>query len=97
MDADHFVDEVAFEVPTYVGATGLRARLEPTWRGRIEDLGHAWSVVTRLRPDHDDLCVLLRDVQSWLDVSALGAVRFRLDGRDYVLQAIDPAAQVVVP
>jgi hypothetical protein len=90
-------DTVAVEVPTYVEACVLLARLERTRRGRIDDLGRAWAVVVELAARDDDLAVLLRDVQRWLEGSALGAVRLTLDGREYVLEAADPVAQVVLP
>jgi hypothetical protein len=90
-------DSLSIEVPTYVEASVLLARLERRWAGRIDDLGNAWAVVVELRPRRGDLAVLLRDVQRWLEGSALGAVRLSLDGREYVLEAADPAAHVVLP
>jgi hypothetical protein len=90
-------DTVAVEVPTYIEACVLLARLERSRPGRIDDLGRAWAVVVELSTRNDDLAILLRDVQRWLESSALGAVRVSLDGREYVLEASDPVAQVVLP
>jgi hypothetical protein len=90
-------DAIAFEVPTYAAAKALLARLRPTRRAEIEDVERAWTVVVELRPDCDDLAVLLRDVESWLEVSGLGAIRFLLDGRDYVLDACESVWVVAVP
>jgi hypothetical protein len=90
-------DAIAFEVPTYAAAKGLLTRLRPTWRAEVEDVERAWTVVAELRPDRNDLAVLLRDVESWLGVSGLGAIRFHLDGRHYVLDACESVWVVAVP
>jgi small ligand-binding sensory domain FIST len=48
-----------------------------------------------LRPEGDELAVLLRAAKQRLDECAIGAIRFHLDGRAYVLEsgtAIRPAA-----
>ena len=48
-----------------------------------------------LRPEGDELAVLLRAAKQWLDEYAVGAIRFHLDRRAYVLEsgtAIRPAA-----
>jgi hypothetical protein len=90
--AEELIDVLSFEVPTFACAKELLARLRPTWLGQIDDLGDAWSVVVEFRPEGRDLAVLLRVARSWLDGSGLGAVRMRLDGRDYLLEAADPVA-----
>jgi hypothetical protein len=93
---DHeLIDVVCIEVPTFAMAKALLARLRPVWCGQIDDLGHAWAVLAEFRGDARDLAVLLRVVESWLELSGLGALRFRLDGRDYLLEAADPVEAVV--
>jgi hypothetical protein len=89
------IDVACFEVPTFAAAKGLLVRLRPSWCGQIDDLGYAWAVVAEFRSDARDLAMLLRVVREWLDVSGLGALRFSLDGRDYLLESTDPARAVV--
>ena len=83
-------DVVALEVPTFAFAKELLGRLRPTWWGQIDDLGHGWAVLVEFRSDGRDLAILMRVVRSWLDASGLGAIRFQLDGRSYVLEAVEP-------
>jgi hypothetical protein len=82
---------VVFELPTKLWAQSLMTYLAPgrlTWA----DDGDAWTVVgALLNPDVDDLAALLRSVQAWLDRSGLAAMRFEVDGRTYVLEAVRAA------
>ena len=91
------IDVVSLEVPTFAFAKELLGRLRPTWWGQIDDLGQGWAVVAEFRADGRDLAVLMRVVRGWLDASGLGAIRFQLDGRSYVLEAAEPVASIAAP
>lgn len=85
---------VLFEVPDAQSARGLFAYVAPrrlAWHQRADE-GSIVGVV--LNPDADDLALLLRAVQAWLDGVNLAAIRFELDGRTYVLEPVyaEPAA-----
>jgi hypothetical protein len=86
-------DSVIFEIPTHAHAKRLVARLRESWRCDIDFDGPMWSVVAELGLDRSDLAVLLREVVGWLEVSGLGALRVRVDGREYILVAQEPVAQ----
>ena len=43
-----------------------------------------------LDDDPEDLAILLRIVETWVDNESLWAIRYELDGRNYVLAAGDP-------
>ncbi len=76
-----------FELPTRRLAEGLLVQLSPkrfAWMQNGED---AALVAALLNPDHLDLAVLLRAVQSWLSATGLLAIRFEVDGKPYVLDA----------
>jgi hypothetical protein len=44
-------------------------------------------VTARLRSRSTDLAVLLRDVEAWVEEESLCAIRYEVDGREYVIQA----------
>jgi hypothetical protein len=48
------------------------------------------SVVAEIRSGPSDLAELLREVEEWVAEESLGAIRYELDGRDYVLDAGEP-------
>jgi hypothetical protein len=85
---------VLFEVPDAQSARGLFAYVAPrrlAWHQRADE-GSIVGVV--LNPDADDLALLLRAVQAWMEGVSLAAIRFELDGRTYVLEPAyaEPAA-----
>ena len=49
-------------------------------------------VVVSLRPDPDDLAVLLRTVEDWVGERGLPAVMFELDGRPHCDEEVANAA-----
>ena len=77
-----------FELPTRRLAEGLLAQLSPKRFAWIQNDGDAAVVAALLNPDHLDLAVLLRAVQSWLPSTGLVAIRFEVDGKPYVLDAV---------
>jgi hypothetical protein len=88
MQWDASTDEIVlFELPSKYFAEQL---LLTTLSERVAwlQIGDEASIVgVLLAPDALDLARLLREVQIWLESSALLALRFELDGRMYVLEA----------
>src|SRR5215208_106109 len=82
------LDEIVlFDLPSKYFAEQL---LLSTLSERVAwlQIGEEASIVgVLLAPDSLDLARLLREVQDWLEGSALLALRFELDGRLYVLEA----------
>jgi hypothetical protein len=78
---------VIFELPTRRLAEVLLAQLSPKRFAWIQNDEEAAVVAALLNPDHLDLAVLLRAVQSWLSETGLLAIRFEVDGKPYVLDA----------
>jgi hypothetical protein len=88
-------ETVVFELPDGVGARRLCERLRPHWRGGCHDGDEAAIVSVVLRPAEGDLAALLRTVRLWARETAIGAIRFHLDGRAYLIEpanAVRPAA-----
>jgi hypothetical protein len=88
-------ETVVFELLDWPGAERLCERLRQHGRIRIHELEGAALVSVELRPEGDELAVLLRAAKNWVDESSIGSIRFHLDGRAYVLEsgtAIRPAA-----
>ena len=89
------LEVVVFEIPGVDRARELSELLAEerlTWVERGEGIGR---VVVLLRPDEGDLAALMRTTEQWVADRHLFAIRFSLDGRDYVLEAGDaiwPAA-----
>jgi hypothetical protein len=88
-------ETVVFELLDWPGAERLCEHLRQRGRIRICECEGAALVSVQLGPEENGLAVLLRAVKHWLGDSALGPIRFHLDGRSYVLEsgtAIRPAA-----
>ena len=66
-------------------------RLRLHWPGTRRRKGEVWLISARLRSNVDDLAVLLREVEAYVAEAELHAIRFRLDGRAYILAAPAPA------
>ena len=78
---------VLFEVPANRFAKQLFDYVAPkhlAWQ-QSEEEGSVVGVV--LNPEADDLALLLRAVQAWIQRLNLAAIRFELDGRTYVLES----------
>ena len=87
MPADELNETVVLELPSRGQAEGLCERLRPRWHTNFYDCGEIVLVAAELRPRSDDLAILLRAVKLWARESAVGLVRFHLDGRPYVLES----------
>ncbi len=78
---------VHFEIADLAAAVRLTRLLA---RGRVVSLRERRDVnlvSAALRNEHDDLAVLLRTVEAWVEEESLCAIRFEVDGREYVLQS----------
>ncbi len=77
---------IRFELPSIEHVTRLQwqlARTRIAWSAKCAD---AWFVQAEFRRP-EDLARLLRDVEAWVAARRLGAIRFHLDGRAYILHA----------
>lgn len=78
---------VHFEIADLAAAVRLTRLLA---RGRVVSLRERRDVnlvSAALRNERDDLAVLLRAVEAWVEEESLCAIRFEVDGREYVLQS----------
>lgn len=88
MDSYLSLDEtIRFEVPEQTDATRLRERLRQHWACSLVSFENTWVVYVDLEPRDGDLGDLLRAAEAWVAETHLGAIRFHLDGRAYVLEA----------
>jgi hypothetical protein len=80
-------DCVCFEIADLASAVRLTRRLGEIWTVSLQERRDVSLVTARLRGYRDDLAVLLRNVEAWVEEESLCAIRFEVDGREYVLQA----------
>jgi len=80
-------DAIHFELADFLVAVRLARRLSPTWQVMIESRDGINVVTPLLRPQPDDFAVVLRAVERWIEEESLLAIRYEIDGRNYVLQA----------
>jgi len=81
-------DVVLIEVPDAGLSALLAERLGERWRITVDsERPDVVAVLVELRPIEQDLALLMREVSRWIEQEALGALRFELDGRGYVLEA----------
>lgn len=81
------VDVVHFEIVDLAHAVRLVRRLGGRWCIAFEERGDVNVVTVELRRRPGDLALLLREVEHWITEGSLCAIRFELDGREYVIQA----------
>ena len=88
MDEYLSLDEtIKFEVLEQTDATRLRERLRRRWACSLVSFEATWVVYVDLEPREGDLGAMLREVEAWVAENHLGALRFHVDGRAYVLEA----------
>ena len=88
MPADEaFSETVVFELLGQAAGDRLCERLRPRWFVGQYECDDLVLVAAELRPEEDDLAVLLRAVKLWAADSAIPELRFHLDGREYVLES----------
>jgi hypothetical protein len=78
---------VFFELPRRGDAEALAKAVHLHWRGRAWKRRDHWVVSAGFRGGGDDLAALLRRTEEWVAETGLGAIRFELDDRSYVLRA----------
>ena len=87
MPAETLDETIVFELLDGVGADRLCERLRHRWHVGAYESQDVVLVVAELRPQQDDLAILLRAVKLWLLDYGVGALRFHLDGRAFVLES----------
>ena len=78
---------VHFEIPDLASAVRLSRRLGARWTVLLQEAREIDVVSVHLRPWAGDLAVLLREVEMWVEDEFACAIRYQLDGREYVLEA----------
>lgn len=78
---------VNFEIPDLASAVRLSRRLGQRWTVLLQEAQEIDVVSVQLRPWPGDLGILLREVESWVEGESICAIRYQLDGREYVLEA----------
>jgi hypothetical protein len=83
------MDEVIlFEISGFEEATELCELLAGGRLAWVESSDDLRRVAALLQPgEEDDLAALLRTVEGWVAERGLVAIRFEVDGRDYLLAA----------
>jgi hypothetical protein len=70
----------------------LAVALEPLSAGEAEHVSahrrHVLRVSARLRGNKNDLALLLREVEAYVADSGLRAIRYRVDGRAYIMEVL---------
>ena len=87
---DALSETVVFELLGQAAGDRLCERLRPDWFVGLYECDDIVLVAAELRPEEADLAVLLRAVKLWAEDSAVGSLRFHLDGREYVLECGAP-------
>jgi hypothetical protein len=80
-------DFVHFEIADLAAAVRLTRRLAPTWTVSLHERRDVNLVTARLREHSGDFAELLRELEAWVEEESLCAIRYEVDGREYVLQA----------
>ena len=91
LDLDLALDDVVlFELPNPEDVEAFRQRIRPRWEGWSDADGELWLFTAQLEKSRD-LAPLLREAQELVAELGIGAIRFCLDGRIYVLDgAVSP-------
>ena len=82
-------DVVLFELPTQEHVEAFCDRIRPRWDGWADEEEEVWLFAARLEGG-GDLAPLLREAEDLVAELGLVAIRFLLDGRVYILQAVGP-------
>jgi hypothetical protein len=82
-------DAVEFEVADLPTAARLTRRLAPTRMVDVRQHADCTVVTVTLGRRPTDVAALLREVERFIAEESLCALRFRLDGRTYVLESGD--------
>lgn len=82
-------DVVLFELPTNEHVEAFRDRIRPRWDGWSDADEHEWLFTAQLEGGAG-LASLLREAEELVAELGLTAIRYYLDGRDYVLSGTRP-------
>jgi hypothetical protein len=80
-------ETVQFELPNLAGAARLATLVRSHWAAHVHERDDIALVTFYFRAATADLASLLRSVETWIAQESLCAIRFELDGRDYVMEA----------
>lgn len=80
-------ETLTFELPRHGEAVGLRAELASSRLCLVDYEDGIWRVVAGVGPEPEDFADLLRTVEAWVARTGVYGLRFRVDGRSYVLVA----------
>ena len=80
-------DLLFFELQTLEHVEAFSERIRPRWDGWSDEGEHEWLFTAQLNGD-GDLAPLLREVQELVAELGLPGIRYCLDGRLYVLDAV---------
>jgi hypothetical protein len=87
MDFGHGLHDIlSFEITRAASAARLVRRLQARWTVSVSARDTLTVASVHLNCDLD-LAQLLRVVEAWVIEESLGAIRFHLDGRSYILEA----------
>jgi hypothetical protein len=78
-----FEDVVLFDIPTHTAQLYALLRKDRLAWMHVRD--EKTLVAVALRPNVEDLGVLLRSVESWMADERIVQLRFEIDGRSYAL------------
>ena len=79
-------DIVLFELPSVECSAVFPVQVRSRWPGWATHDPDSWLVAAELVGGEGELARLLREVQGLLEELGVGAIRFYLDGRVYVLE-----------
>lgn len=87
---DSLNELIFFEIPGYDRAARLCEVIGADRLAWVQNGDEIRRVAALIQTDAGDLAVLLRVVERWVAEEGLGAIRFELDGRTYVLESGHP-------
>ncbi|MGZ4333259.1 MAG: hypothetical protein ACXVRJ_03190 [Gaiellaceae bacterium] len=79
-------DIVLFELPSVECSAAFTVQLRSRWPGWTTHDPEGWLFAAELVGGEGELARLLREAQDLLEELGVGAIRFYLDGRVYVLE-----------
>jgi hypothetical protein len=82
-----FTNYVEFEVPLFAPVARFVARLGLAWLTAVEQLEDSALIIVELDPKPQSFARLLRVAEEWVCQEMLGAIRFSVDGRAYILES----------
>ena len=84
---------LVFELPDLVEADAFAQSVGNRGLDSVRRDGELWLVDVQLSPEASDLAPVLRRAEAWLAARDRGGIHFHLDGRAYLLEPQQPAAQ----